>query len=193
MRGHSGMAVQPGSAELNHARPVPIMSAMAKPLVDRLVPNELWALVEPLLPLPPRHGRRRSCPTATALPRWCSRPVPPPPGSCCPPQSSAVAAPPPPGDGWTSGNAPASSTSSPCCCWIGSARPAASTWPHQRRLGQPARSKGRTRRNPVDPRQAWQQAAPERRQRRGRPAGSAADGPTCSTGSCWRAWSMTCP
>jgi len=36
------MAVQPGSAELNHARPVPIMSAMAKPLVDRLVPNELW-------------------------------------------------------------------------------------------------------------------------------------------------------
>jgi transposase len=39
-----------------------IMSAMAKSLVDRLVPDELWALVEPLLPPAPRRGRRRVVP-----------------------------------------------------------------------------------------------------------------------------------
>jgi transposase len=38
------------------------MSAMAKSLVDRLVPDGLWALVEPLLPPAPRHGRRRVVP-----------------------------------------------------------------------------------------------------------------------------------
>jgi transposase len=31
---------------------------MAKLLVDRLVPDELWALVAPLLPPAPRYGRR---------------------------------------------------------------------------------------------------------------------------------------
>jgi transposase len=35
---------------------------MAKSLVDRLVPDELWALVEPLLPPAPRHGRYRIVP-----------------------------------------------------------------------------------------------------------------------------------
>ena len=35
---------------------------MAKLLVDRLVPDELWALVAPLLPPAPRYGRRRVVP-----------------------------------------------------------------------------------------------------------------------------------
>jgi transposase len=38
------------------------MSAMTKSLVGRLVPDQLWVLVEPLLPPAPRHGRRRVVP-----------------------------------------------------------------------------------------------------------------------------------
>jgi transposase len=48
-------------------------------LVDKLVPDDLWAIVEPLLPPPPRPphgGRRRTIGDRTASPRWCSWPAP---------------------------------------------------------------------------------------------------------------------
>jgi hypothetical protein len=44
-------------------------------LADDLVPDELWALVVPLLPAPPRlpyGGRQRTIPDGPAWPRSCS-------------------------------------------------------------------------------------------------------------------------
>jgi transposase len=57
-------------------------------LVDDLVPDQLWALVEPLLPAPPRPpygGRHRTISDRNCSPRSCSWPAPPPRGGCCPP------------------------------------------------------------------------------------------------------------
>jgi transposase len=59
-------------------------------LVDDLVPDQLWAMVEPLLPVPPRRrtaagtGPSR---TATASPRSSTWPAPRPLGGCRPPAS----------------------------------------------------------------------------------------------------------
>jgi hypothetical protein len=52
--------------------------------VDDLVPEELWALVKPLLPAPPRPPAAgiASSLIATASPRSCSWPAPPPHGGC---------------------------------------------------------------------------------------------------------------
>jgi hypothetical protein len=55
-------------------------------LIRDLVPDELWALVEPLLPAPPRPpygGRHRVFPTATASPRSCTWPGPRSRSGCC--------------------------------------------------------------------------------------------------------------
>src|SRR6266545_4269354 len=60
-------------------------------LIDDLVPDELWALVEPLLPAPPRPpygGRHRVIPTVTASPRSCTWPPPRPRGACSLSESS---------------------------------------------------------------------------------------------------------
>src|SRR5215211_8269235 len=50
-------------------------------LVDRLLPSQLWARIQPLLPPPPprpRGGVPAMSPTATAWPRCCLWPAPPP-------------------------------------------------------------------------------------------------------------------
>jgi hypothetical protein len=78
------------------------MSAMTRSLVDRLVRDELWALVEPLLPPAPRHGRRRVVPDCNCFAALVVRARTSTPGRCCPPRSWAAAAR-PPGGGWTSG------------------------------------------------------------------------------------------
>jgi transposase len=49
-------------------------------LVDRLLPEELWQRVQPLLPPPPprpRGGVPRRVPDRNWWPRWCSWPAPP--------------------------------------------------------------------------------------------------------------------
>ena len=102
------------------------MSAMTRSLVDRLVPAELWALVEPLLPPAPRHGRRRVVPDRNCFAALVFMGRTPPLGRC-PPVSLAAAVRRPRGGGWRNGSAPGYSTSSAWCCWTGSARPAAST------------------------------------------------------------------
>jgi hypothetical protein len=63
-------------------------------LVDELVPDQLWAMVEPLLPVPPRPpygGGAGPSPTATASRRSCTWPAPGLPGGCCRSRNSAVA------------------------------------------------------------------------------------------------------
>ena len=64
-------------------------------LADDLVPDQLWALVEPLLPVPPRPpygGRHRTIPDPEpASPRSCTWPAPLPLGGCCPLASWAAA------------------------------------------------------------------------------------------------------
>ena len=59
-------------------------------LVERLLPDELWQRIQPLLP--PHHpvlaaGCRVGSRTATVSPPWCSWPAPPPPGVCSRPRS----------------------------------------------------------------------------------------------------------
>jgi hypothetical protein len=54
-------------------------------LADDLVPDELWALVEPLLPVPPRPPTAAVAvpsPTGPASPRSSTWPAPPPHGGC---------------------------------------------------------------------------------------------------------------
>jgi hypothetical protein len=63
-------------------------------LVDDLVPNELWALVAPLLPAPPRPpygGRHRTISNRACSPPSWTWPAPPPLGGCYPPASWAAA------------------------------------------------------------------------------------------------------
>ena len=43
------------------------MPAMRRSLVEKLVPDGLWALVAPLLPPEPRHGRHRRIPDRNCL------------------------------------------------------------------------------------------------------------------------------
>ena len=77
---------------------------------DDLVPDELWVLVEPLLPAPPRPpygGRRRTISDRASLPRSCTWPAPPPRGGCCPPGSWAAARRRPAGAALPSGPTPA--------------------------------------------------------------------------------------
>jgi hypothetical protein len=84
-------------------------------LVDDLVPDQLWAILEPLLPSrprPPYSDRQRAIPERNCLPRSSTWLVPPPPGGCCRPESLAAARPRPHGDGWTSGPGQACLTSS---------------------------------------------------------------------------------
>jgi hypothetical protein len=62
-------------------------------LVDDLVPDQLWALVEPLLPAPPRPpygGRHRTISDRNCFAAIVFWPGPPPRGGCCPPVSSAA-------------------------------------------------------------------------------------------------------
>jgi transposase len=153
------------------------MSAMTKSLVGRLVPDQLWALVEPQLPPAPRHGRRRVVPDRScfaALVFMCRTSTPwalLPAGELgC---GSATTA-------WRrlrNGSAPGCSTSSAWCCWTGSARPAASTLAGSASTRPAcARSKGGAhRRKPCRPRQAREQAALGRRRRRRRAARRTAD------------------
>jgi transposase len=129
-------------------------------LVDDLVPDQLWAIVAPLLPPPPRGapaGRPRPpdsgpSPSATALPRSCTWPAPPPLGGCCPPGSLAAARPRPYGGGWTSGPALACSTGSTWRSLTGSASRAGWTG-HGRAWIRPAcapNAGDRVGANPVD-------------------------------------------
>src|SRR4029453_16009859 len=91
-------------------------------LVDDLVPDQLWALVSPLLPPPPRPpygGRRLTIPTATAWPRSSTWPAPPPHGGCCQPASLAAARRRPAGGAWPSGGPRGCLTSCTSRSWTG--------------------------------------------------------------------------
>jgi hypothetical protein len=84
-------------------------------LADDLVPDQLWALVEPLLPTPPRPpygGRHRTISNRACSPRSCTWPAPPLRGGCCPPASWAAAPRRPAGAASPSGPTPGCST--PC-------------------------------------------------------------------------------
>src|SRR5688500_17897234 len=152
-------------------------------LADRLVPDELWELVEPLLPpRPPREhrGRPRQVPDRAcfaavvfmlrASTPWELR------GSCCPPESWAAGAGPPPTGASRTGRGPGCSTSCTWSCSTGSARPAG--WTGAGSAWTPSASappkRGPHRPKPHRPRQARQQAPPRRR-RHGHPTRAAAD------------------
>ena len=63
------------------------------PLADDLVPDELWALVAPLLPVPPRPpygGRHRTISDRACLAAIVYMARTSTPGGCCPPASSAA-------------------------------------------------------------------------------------------------------
>jgi transposase len=112
-------------------------------LVDALVPDELWRLVEPLLPvhpdLPTAAGTAPSV-IATAWPRSSTWLAPPPRGGCCQRASLAVARQRRRGGGWTSGLRQACSRRSTWRSWTGSASRApgldAGERGHHERAGQ---------------------------------------------------------
>jgi transposase len=63
-------------------------AAMTNALVEELVPDELWQLVAPLLPAPPRPpygGRRRSIPDRNCFAAIVFMARTSTPGGCCPP------------------------------------------------------------------------------------------------------------
>jgi transposase len=63
-------------------------------LIDDLVPDELWTLVEPLLPTPPRPpdgGRHRTISDRACFAAIVYMARTPPHGGCCPPASLAAA------------------------------------------------------------------------------------------------------
>jgi hypothetical protein len=100
-------------------------------LVDRLLPEELWQRIQPLLPAPPprpRGGVPRRVPARNCVAALIFITRTSTPGVCCRPRSSAAARPPPAGDAWMSGPRRACSSNSKRCCWMSSARLAASTW-----------------------------------------------------------------
>jgi hypothetical protein len=100
-------------------------------LVDRLLPDELWQRVQPLLPAPPprpRGGVPRRVPDRNCVAALLFMARTSTPGRCWQPRSLAAAQQPPAGGGWTSGPAPGCSSSSKRCCWTSWARPAALTW-----------------------------------------------------------------
>jgi transposase len=69
-------------------------------LVAKLVPDGLWALVEPLLPPPPRPpygGRHRTIPDRNCLAALVFMARTSTPWALLPPRNSAAARPPPPG------------------------------------------------------------------------------------------------
>jgi transposase len=99
--------------------------------VDRLLPDELWQCIQPLLPPPParprggvlRHIPDRNCVAALAFMARTSTPwsLLPAKELGCGSATTCCA-------GWMSGPTPGCSTSCRRCCWTSSARPAASTW-----------------------------------------------------------------
>jgi len=92
-------------------------------LADELVPDELWALAEPLLPAPPRPpygGRHRTISTGPAWPRSCSWPARPLRGGCCLPANLAAARRRPAGVGSPSGPLPACLSGFTWPPWTGS-------------------------------------------------------------------------
>ena len=99
-------------------------------LVDRLLPEELWQRIQPLLPAPPPRPRGGVPPPVfqpgTVSPRSSSWPVPPRRGACCRPRSWAAARPRPAGDAWMSGPVLACLTRCRPCCWMSLVRPASS-------------------------------------------------------------------
>jgi Transposase DDE domain len=93
-------------------------------LVEQLLPDELWRLVEPLLPPLRAPGGAAGVvpsPTATASPRSSTWPAPPLRGGCYQRASLAVARQRLDGGGWTSGPRLACSTGSTSTSWTGSA------------------------------------------------------------------------
>jgi transposase len=78
-------------------------------LADRLLPDQLWQRLHPLLPLPPsreRGGAPRTVPDRACMAAIIFMARTSTPGACCRPRNWAVARPPPAGGGWTSGPAP---------------------------------------------------------------------------------------
>jgi len=99
-------------------------AAMTTALVEELVPDQLWQLVAPLLPLPPALRTAAGdapYPIATAPLRSSTWPAPPPRGGCYPPRSWAAAHLRPCGVAWVRGPGLACSTPSTWRCWTGSA------------------------------------------------------------------------
>jgi hypothetical protein len=100
-------------------------------LVDRLLPEELWQRIQPLLPSPPPRPRGgvprqvpdRNCAAALVFMARTSTPW----ARCCQLKSWAAARRPPAGGGWTSGPARGCSSSSRHCCWMNWGRPGGST------------------------------------------------------------------
>jgi hypothetical protein len=107
-------------------------------LIEDLVPDELWALVEPLLPAPPRPpygGRHRAIPDRNCFAAIVYMARTSTPGGSCQPNSSAAARRRPAGAASPNGPTPACSTSSTFRCWTALA--SAARWTGHGRVWTP--------------------------------------------------------
>jgi len=103
-------------------------------LVDKLAPDDLWAVVEPLLPSPPRPpygGRCRTIPDRNCLSAIVFMARTSTPWHLLPAKEFGCGRHPPPGAGWTSGPRPACLIDSTWRFSTGWAWPAGSTGPRQ--------------------------------------------------------------